>query len=158
MTATELLREVRDDLKRHRHTGGEPDYCATCERIERIDAFLSQPEPQETDTIEFEAKPSAEPPVYDHMSVQFADDSCMKVTGARVAMNGKIVELVPKEAEPVMSAEEVREACAKECEKARSDVNADEYGAWAHGYRAGQRNCVAAIRSLDLSRKEKANE
>ena len=42
---TDLLREARDDLKQHRHAGGEPDYCATCERIERIDAFLSQPEP-----------------------------------------------------------------------------------------------------------------
>lgn len=40
----ELLREARGDLKRHRHAGGEPDYCATCELIERIDALLATPE------------------------------------------------------------------------------------------------------------------
>ena len=44
-TTEKLLRECRDNLKVHRHAGGEPDYCATCELVERIDAALSASAP-----------------------------------------------------------------------------------------------------------------
>lgn len=108
----------------------------------------------ETNMIEFEPKPCAEQPVYDHISVQFADDSCMKVTGARVAMNGKIVELVPKEAEPVMSAEEVREACAKLCETTPLTLARSEHPSETHARQVTEAGCrgalAEAIRSLDI--------
>ena len=47
-TAERLLREARDDLKIHRHAGGEPDYCTTCELVAEINAHLSSIESKES--------------------------------------------------------------------------------------------------------------
>ena len=61
-----------------------------------------------------------------------------------------------RRASPAMSAEEVREACAKACEDRPVDkkrcrvLNLPEQ-AWAEA----QEDCAEAIRSLDLSGKEK---
>ena len=49
------------------------------------------------------------------------------------------------------------ERAAKACELTRHDVNADGSN-WARGYKAGQRNCAAAIRALPLTTESAATQ
>ena len=69
----------------------------------------------------------------------------------------------PQPGPQAMSAEEVREACAKVCDdKAReshligeSESQKNNRKAWLD-WESAEKGCALAIRSLDLSRKEKA--